>query len=40
MPADDVQIKRIPAVRVAELTAVAASFEPASIGPVIGPLYH
>jgi DNA-binding transcriptional MerR regulator len=39
MPADDIQIKRIPAVRVAELTGVAASFEPQSIGPVIGPLY-
>jgi DNA-binding transcriptional MerR regulator len=40
MPADDVQLKRIPAVRVAELTATAASFEPASITPVIGPLYQ
>ncbi len=39
MPADDIQIKRIPAVRVAELTAPAASFEPESINPVIGPLY-
>jgi DNA-binding transcriptional MerR regulator len=39
MPADDVQIKRIPGVRVAELTATAASFEPQSIGPVIQPLY-
>jgi DNA-binding transcriptional MerR regulator len=39
MPADDVQIKRIPAVRVAELAGTAASFEPESIGPVIGPLY-
>jgi len=39
MPADDVQIKRIPGVRVAELTGTAASFEPASIGPVIQPLY-
>lgn len=39
MPADEVQIKRIPAVRVAELTAVAATFEPASITPVITPLY-
>jgi DNA-binding transcriptional MerR regulator len=39
MPADDVQIKRIPGVRVAELTATAASFEPESIGPVIQPLY-
>jgi effector-binding domain-containing protein len=39
MPADDVQIKCIPGVRVAELTATAASFEPGSIAPVIGPLY-
>ncbi len=39
MPADDIQIKKIPAVRVAELTAVAASFEPESITPVITPLY-
>jgi DNA-binding transcriptional MerR regulator len=41
MPADDVQIKRIPGIRVAELTATAtaASFEPDSIAPVIGPLY-
>jgi DNA-binding transcriptional MerR regulator len=39
MPADDVQIKRIPGVRVAELTGTAASFEPASISPVIQPLY-
>jgi DNA-binding transcriptional MerR regulator len=40
MPTDDIQIKRIPAVRVAELTAIAASFEPESISPVIGPLYQ
>jgi DNA-binding transcriptional MerR regulator len=39
MPSDDIQIKRIPAVRVAELTATAASFEPESISPVIQPLY-
>jgi DNA-binding transcriptional MerR regulator len=39
MPADDVQVKRIPPVRVAELTATAASLEPASITPVIQPLY-
>jgi effector-binding domain-containing protein len=39
MPADEVQVKRIPAVRVAELTATAASFEPGSITPVIQPLY-
>jgi DNA-binding transcriptional MerR regulator/effector-binding domain-containing protein len=39
MPADDVLIKRIPGVRVAELTGVAASFAPESISPVIQPLY-
>ncbi|MBO2452062.1 MerR family transcriptional regulator [Actinomadura barringtoniae] len=40
MPSDDIVIKRLPAVRVAELTAVAESFEPRSITPVIGPLYE
>ncbi|HEY2127482.1 MAG TPA: MerR family transcriptional regulator [Streptosporangiaceae bacterium] len=40
MPADDIQVKQIPAVRVAELTATAASLEPASITPVIQPLYE
>jgi DNA-binding transcriptional MerR regulator len=39
MPTDDIAIKRIPGVRVAELTATAASFEPESIGLVITPLY-
>ncbi|MFD8144651.1 MerR family transcriptional regulator [Streptomyces sp. NPDC059708] len=39
MPADDVVIKSLPAVRVAELTATAGSFDPEDIGPVIGPLY-
>ncbi len=39
MPADDVQIKRIPRDRVAQLIGTAASFEPGSISPVIGPLY-
>ncbi|ASU82422.1 MerR family transcriptional regulator [Nocardiopsis gilva YIM 90087] len=39
MPTDDVVLKRIPTVRVAELTGTAAGFEPAAIGPVIGPLY-
>ena len=39
MPTDDVLIKHIPAVRVAELTGTASSFEPESIGPVIQPLY-
>ncbi|QHY95139.1 Multidrug-efflux transporter 1 regulator [Streptomyces sp. S4.7] len=40
MPTEDVVVKSIPAVRVAELSAVAASFEPQDIGPVIGPLYE
>jgi DNA-binding transcriptional MerR regulator len=39
MPTDEIIIKRIPAVRVAELSGIAASFEPDSIAPVIGPLY-
>lgn len=39
MPMNDVVVKSIPAIRVAELAAVAASFEPMVIGPVIGPLY-
>ncbi|MFF5333537.1 MerR family transcriptional regulator [Streptomyces sp. NPDC013181] len=40
MSTDDVAIKRVPAVRVAELTGVAGSYEPQDIGPVIGPLYE
>ncbi|MBT2381413.1 MerR family transcriptional regulator [Streptomyces sp. CB00316] len=40
MPADDVVIKTVPVVRVAELTGTAASYEPQDIGPVIGPLYE
>jgi DNA-binding transcriptional MerR regulator len=39
MPARDVQVKKVPAVRVAELTALASDFEPQSIGPVVGPLF-
>ncbi len=39
MPSDDIVIKRIPAVRVAELTATAPTHGPEAIGPVIGPLY-
>lgn len=39
MPTNDVQVKRIEPVRVAEVTGVAASFEPVSITPVIGPLF-
>ena len=39
MPTQDITIKRIPALRVAEITGRASGFEPASITPVIGPLY-
>lgn len=39
MPTNDVQVKRVPPVRVAEVSGVAASFEPESITPVIRPLY-
>lgn len=39
MPSDDIQLKAIPAVRVAELTGRAAGFDPEFISPVIGPLY-
>lgn len=39
MPTNDVQVKRIEPVRVAEVSGVAASFEPVSITPVIGPLF-
>ncbi|MET9256508.1 MerR family transcriptional regulator [Streptomyces sp. NPDC048182] len=40
MPTNDVVLKQVPATRVAELTATAASFAPADIGPVVGPLYE
>jgi DNA-binding transcriptional MerR regulator len=40
VPADGVVVKRLAAVRVAELSAVAASYEPEAITPVIGPLYQ
>lgn len=39
-PVGDVVVKRIPAIRVAELTAMAASYESVDIGPVIQPLYR
>ncbi|MCT2594101.1 MerR family transcriptional regulator [Streptomyces sp. N2-109] len=39
MPTDDIVLKSVPAIRVAELTATAASFDPEHIGPVIQPLY-
>jgi DNA-binding transcriptional MerR regulator len=40
VPADGVVIKRLASVRVAELTGVAAGYEPEAITPVIQPLYH
>lgn len=40
MSTDDVVVKPVPAVWVAELTAVAAGFQPADITPVIAPLYE
>ncbi|GIH44899.1 DNA-binding transcriptional regulator, MerR family [Microbispora rosea] len=40
MNTDDVVVKRIPAVRVAELSGVARSYEPRDIGPVVGPLFQ
>jgi DNA-binding transcriptional MerR regulator len=39
MPTQDVIVKSTPAVRVAVLSAVAASYAPEHIGPVISPLY-
>jgi DNA-binding transcriptional MerR regulator len=39
MPTEDIQLKSLPAVRVAFRSAVAGGFEPAEIGPVIQPLY-
>jgi DNA-binding transcriptional MerR regulator len=38
-PADGVVIKRLAPVRVAELTGVAAGYEPEAITPVVQPLY-
>jgi DNA-binding transcriptional MerR regulator len=38
-PVEGVVIKRLPPVRVAEVAAIAASYEPEAITPVIQPLY-
>ena len=40
VPADGVVVKRLAPVRLAELTGVAAGYEPEAITPVIQPLYH
>ncbi|MGW1840287.1 MerR family transcriptional regulator [Streptomyces sp. NPDC002067] len=39
MSTDEVVVKRIPPVRVAELSATADNFAPEVIGPVVGPLF-
>ncbi|MFD5825601.1 MerR family transcriptional regulator [Lentzea sp. NPDC060358] len=39
MPTDEIVVKAVPAVRVARLSATAASYGPEDIGPVIQPLY-
>lgn len=39
MPVEEVVIRSVPAVRVAELSEVAADFGPSSIGPVVGTLF-
>ncbi|SCE72497.1 DNA-binding transcriptional regulator, MerR family [Micromonospora coriariae] len=40
MSTEDVVLKQIAPVRVAELSALAASYDGEDIGPVIGPLYN
>ena len=39
MTTEDVVLKQIPSARVAELSALAASYDGEDVGPVIGPLY-
>ncbi|MFD3828498.1 MerR family transcriptional regulator [Streptomyces sp. NPDC058621] len=40
MPVDDVVVKSLPSVRLAELTGIAESYGPQDVGPVVGPLYE
>lgn len=40
MSTDEIVVKSLPAVRLAEVTGVAAGYAPREIGPVIGPLYE
>lgn len=40
MPTEDVVLKQVVPLRIAELTGVAASYGPEDISPTIGPLYH
>ncbi|ASO21714.1 DNA-binding transcriptional MerR regulator [Actinoalloteichus hoggarensis] len=39
MSTDEIVVRQVPAVRVAELTAVAESYAAPDIGPVVGPLF-
>lgn len=39
MPTEDIQLKSLPAARMAFRSGVAGGFDPADIGPVIQPLY-
>ncbi|UQW99772.1 MerR family transcriptional regulator [Streptomyces sp. RerS4] len=39
MPTDEIVVKSLPPVRLAELRGIADSYAPQDIGPVIGPLY-
>jgi DNA-binding transcriptional MerR regulator len=39
VPVDGIVVKRLAPVRVAELSGIAASYQPEDISPVIGPLY-
>jgi DNA-binding transcriptional MerR regulator len=38
MPVDDIVVKSLPALRVAELTGISTSFDPGEIGPVVSGL--
>ncbi|KUJ41339.1 MerR family transcriptional regulator [Streptomyces albus subsp. albus] len=40
MSTQEIVVKSLPPVRLAELTGIADSFDPRDIGPVIGPLYQ
>ncbi len=40
MSTHDIVVKRLPAVRLAELSGVAASFQPEHVSPVVSPLYE
>jgi DNA-binding transcriptional MerR regulator len=40
MNTEEVVLKHVPSIRIAELTAVAASYGPEDIGPTISPLYE